>query len=68
MADKTIKVGGRTLDLYRQDFFPEDKITKGDIVDYYCRIARIILPCMTNRPKSLYDNPSIWFKEPPRAL
>jgi bifunctional non-homologous end joining protein LigD len=55
MADKTIKVGGRTLGLSNTDkvFFPEDKITKGDIIDYYRRIAEVMLPHIKNRPISM---------------
>lgn len=55
MADKSIKVGGRTLDLSNTDkvFFPKDKITKGDIIDYYRRIAEVMLPHMRNRPISM---------------
>lgn len=59
MGGKTIKVGGRTLELSNTDkvFFPEDNITKGDIVEYYSRIAEVMLPYMKNRPLSMQRFP-----------
>ncbi len=38
-------------------YFPEDKITKGDVIDYYQRIHKYILPHLKNRPQSLKRNP-----------
>jgi bifunctional non-homologous end joining protein LigD len=38
-------------------FFPEEKITKKDIFDYYNTIAPLILPHLKNRPQSLYRTP-----------
>jgi bifunctional non-homologous end joining protein LigD len=38
-------------------FWPEEKITKGDVVNYYQSIADIILPYLKNRPESLKRNP-----------
>ncbi len=59
MADKTITVDGRTLDLSNTDkvFFPEDKITKGEIIDYYRRIAEVMLPHTKDRPISMQRFP-----------
>lgn len=61
MADKnkTSKVGGRALELSNTDkvFFPEDKISKGDIIDYYRRIAEIVLSHMKDRPLSMQRFP-----------
>jgi bifunctional non-homologous end joining protein LigD len=33
--------------------FPGDGITKGDIVDYYCRVAPVMVPHLRNRPLML---------------
>jgi bifunctional non-homologous end joining protein LigD len=33
--------------------FPEEGITKGDIVDYYCRVAPVMVPHLRNRPLML---------------
>lgn len=38
-------------------FWPEEKITKGDVVDYYLSIADYLLPYLKNRPQSLKRNP-----------
>lgn len=39
-------------------FFPEDKITKGMLVDYYYKIADYILPYLKGRPQSMKRNPN----------
>ena len=38
-------------------YFPDDKITKGDVVDYYQKMAAYILPYLKDRPESLKRNP-----------
>jgi bifunctional non-homologous end joining protein LigD len=38
-------------------YWPEEKITKGDVVEYYLNIADLILPYLKNRPQSLKRNP-----------
>jgi len=38
-------------------WFPEEKITKEDIVDYYFSIKDIILPYLRDRPQVLYRQP-----------
>jgi len=38
-------------------FFPEDEITKGDVVDYYKRIADTMLPHLKDRPLSMHRWP-----------
>ena len=50
--DFDYKVGKITLHLTNQKkiYFPDDGITKGDIVNYYNEIAEIILPYLKNRP------------------
>lgn len=39
-------------------FFPDNGITKGDIIDYYDRIADYILPYLKDRPESLFRTPN----------
>src|SRR5271154_5262191 len=39
-------------------YFPEEKITKGMVIDYYQRISDYILPYLKNRPESLRRNPN----------
>ncbi|MEO5967674.1 MAG: DNA ligase D [Ferruginibacter sp.] len=39
-------------------YFPKEKITKGDIVDYYQSIAKYILPYLKDRPESLNRTPN----------
>jgi len=55
-----VKIGKETVVLSNQDklYWPEDKITKGDMVNYYQRIAPYILPYLKDRPESLKRNPN----------
>ena len=39
-------------------YFPQEKITKGDVIAYYHSIAAYILPHLKNRPMSLKRNPN----------
>jgi len=58
--DFDYKVGKITLHLTNQKkiYFPDDGITKGDIVNYYNETAEIILPYLKNRPQSLNRFPN----------
>ncbi len=38
-------------------FFPEDSISKGDMIKYYMSMSEYILPYLTGRPQSLFRNP-----------
>ncbi|CAA9888672.1 hypothetical protein METHB2_10018 [Candidatus Methylobacter favarea] len=40
-----------------KSFWPEEKITKGDVVNYYLSMADYMLPYLKNRPQSLKRNP-----------
>src|SRR6476661_5878737 len=39
-------------------YFPDQEITKGDVIAYYQSIAKYILPFLKNRPQSLKRNPN----------
>jgi bifunctional non-homologous end joining protein LigD len=39
-------------------YFPEEGITKGDVVDYYISMAEYILPYLKGRPESLLRHPN----------
>lgn len=38
-------------------YFPKDKLTKGDIIEYYKKIANFMVPYLYDRPHSLYRSP-----------
>lgn len=46
-----MKIGNLDIEISNREkmFFPEQKYTKGDIIDYYDKIAEIILPHIENR-------------------
>lgn len=46
-----------TVSNFDKIYFPEDGVTKGDIVEYYIRISKYILPYLKGRPESLLRNP-----------
>lgn len=56
---KAVKVDGRKIELRRLDkvFFPESGITKGGVVDYYRRIAKVALPHYRGRPLTMHRFP-----------
>jgi len=58
--DYDLKVGNTTLHLTNQNkvYFPDDGITKGDIVNYYSQVASLILPYLKNRPQSMNRFPN----------
>ncbi|MBA3665738.1 MAG: DNA ligase D [Bacteroidetes bacterium] len=39
-------------------YFPEEEITKGDVIEYYQSISKYILPFLKDRPQSLKRNPN----------
>jgi bifunctional non-homologous end joining protein LigD len=53
--DKEVTIGGTKLKLTNLDkvYFPADGITKGEIIDYYLRMSKYILPYLKDRPQSL---------------
>ncbi len=63
MAAKTaedLKVGSNTVTITNRKkiYWPDDKITKGDMIDYYDKISSYMLPYLKDRPLSLKRNPN----------
>ena len=58
--DYDLKVGNVTLKLTNQNkiYWPAEKITKGELVNYYAEIAPVILPYLKGRPQSLHRFPN----------
>lgn len=58
-APATVRIGDRAVPVSRLDkvLFPEDGITKGDLIDYYRRVADWILPHLRGRPLALERYP-----------
>jgi bifunctional non-homologous end joining protein LigD len=58
MANR-IKVGSHTIELSNTEkaLFPEDGITKGDLIEYYRQVADIMLPYLQDRPLTLFRYP-----------
>ncbi|HEY9363009.1 MAG TPA: DNA ligase D, partial [Chitinophagaceae bacterium] len=59
-GDKTIVIEKRNLALTNLNkiYFPDEKITKGDLINYYDAIAPHILPYLKDRPLSLKRQPN----------
>lgn len=54
-----VRVGSRTIDVSNSDklLYPDDGITKGDVVDYYRHIADFMVPHVEGRPLALHRFP-----------
>ncbi|HET7371454.1 MAG TPA: non-homologous end-joining DNA ligase [Gammaproteobacteria bacterium] len=54
-----MKIGARTIDVSNRDkvLFPDAGLSKGDLVDYYARIADVMAPHVLGRPLTLYRFP-----------
>lgn len=57
--DETLVLDGHKLVLTNLDrvFWPEEGYTKGDVIDYYRKVAPVMLPHLQDRPESLYRTP-----------
>jgi bifunctional non-homologous end joining protein LigD len=55
-----VEVGGRQLKLSNLDkvLYPEAGFTKGQVIDYYTRIAPVLVPHLTGRPLTLKRYPN----------
>ncbi|RSN58013.1 MULTISPECIES: non-homologous end-joining DNA ligase [Actinomadura] len=50
MSSKRVEVDGRTLGLSNLDKNLYPAFTKGEVIDYYARVAPVMLPHLENRP------------------
>ncbi|HEU4397740.1 MAG TPA: non-homologous end-joining DNA ligase [Actinomycetota bacterium] len=59
MKDGPLRVGGRTVQVSSTDkvFFPDDGVTKGDLVGYYHQVAEVMVPHLRERPVNLQRFP-----------
>lgn len=57
--ERTVQANGQAVHLTNQHkvFWPKEGFTKGDVVDYYDRMSKWILPHLKDRPQSLKRNP-----------
>ncbi|MGW4116045.1 non-homologous end-joining DNA ligase [Actinosynnema sp. NPDC004786] len=60
MADAVVSVEGRRLKLTNLDkvLYPEVGFTKAEVIDYYTRIAPVLLPHLAGRPMTLRRYPN----------
>lgn len=73
MVDRTVTLDGHEISLSSLDkiYFPDAGITKGELIDYYRRMAERMLPYMYNRPLSMerfpdgIDADGFYMKEAP---
>ncbi|MGB8373943.1 MAG: non-homologous end-joining DNA ligase [Salegentibacter sp.] len=59
MAEE-IKIGTHEIKISNRDkvFFPKENYTKGDLIDYYERIAEVMLPHLKDRPLTMIRFPN----------
>lgn len=57
--DRVLRIGGHEVKLtnQRKVYWPDTGLTKGDLLAYYDRMHRWILPYLKDRPQSLKRNP-----------
>jgi len=60
IMNKEITIQGKKLSVTNLNkiYFPEDEITKGDIINYYRSVAKYMLPYLKGRPESLNRHPN----------
>jgi bifunctional non-homologous end joining protein LigD len=58
-AKTTIQVGEHSIELSSQDklMFPDDGITKGEMVEYYREVAALMVPHLADRPLTVHRFP-----------
>jgi bifunctional non-homologous end joining protein LigD len=59
-GNDTVTIDGKTLTITNQQklYWPDEKITKGDVIRYYENIHRYIMPHLKDRPQSLRRTPN----------
>jgi len=60
MRDGPLRVGGHTVQVSStaKVFFPDDGVTKGDLVGYYRDVAEVMVPHLRERPLNLQRFPN----------
>jgi bifunctional non-homologous end joining protein LigD len=60
LTDGPLRVGGRTVQVSStaKVFFPDDGVTKGDLVGYYRDVAEVMVPHLRERPCNLQRFPN----------
>lgn len=58
--NETLSVNGHDVKLTNQQkvYWPKEGITKGQVLNYYNKISKLILPYLKDRPQSLKRNPN----------
>ncbi len=58
--ERSLKLNGKEVNLTNQQkiFWPKEKITKGQLIDYYLSVADYLLPYLKDRPLSLHRFPN----------
>lgn len=58
--DVELTINGKKLKVTNRNkvYFPETGTTKGEIIDYYRKVSKWILPYLKNRPESLNRHPN----------
>lgn len=58
--ERTLKLNGKEVTLTNQQkiYWPDEKITKGELIDYYLSVAQYLLPYLKDRPLSLHRFPN----------
>jgi len=59
-SDQNVEVGGRLLKLTNLDkvLYPKAGFTKGQVIDYYARIAPVLVPHLDGKPLTLKRYPN----------
>ena len=65
-SEQIVEIGGRRLKLTNLEkvFYPGTGFTKGQMIDYYARIAPVLVPHLTNKPLTLKRYPNGVNQEP----
>jgi len=58
--ERSMKLNGKNVPLSNQQkiYWPDEKITKGELIDYYMGVASTLLPYLKDRPLSLHRFPN----------
>jgi bifunctional non-homologous end joining protein LigD len=59
-AKHEIEIEGNALALtnLKKVYWPDEKYTKGDLIEYYSSVSKFILPYLKDRPESLHRHPN----------